>query len=101
MLMVTICTGVSALNTLSIFERAENQSMLINQTVEITIYGSHYMKENAPFNYTNGLYTEFIYHGEGSILINVSFRLKTTSTNPINWHQSIGVGCCHNGPGHW
>ena len=47
------------------------------------------MKENTPFNFTNGLYTEIIYHGEGSIIINASFRLKTTSTNPITVNQIV------------
>ena len=47
------------------------------------------MKENTPLNFTNGLYTEMIYHGEGSILINASFRLRTTSTHPISVTQRV------------
>ena len=81
---------VSAVNTLTIHNGAEHQGSLVDQELEITIYGSHYIKKNTPFNLTNGLYTEFIYHGEGSIIINVSFILKTTSTNPISWNQIIG-----------
>ncbi len=80
---------VSAVNTLTIRNRTEHQESLADQELEITIYGSHYMKQNTPFNFTNGLYTEFIYYGEGSILINASFILKTTSTHPISWNQII------------
>jgi hypothetical protein len=80
----------SAETTCSLQEGTKNQALQTTQSLEITIYGSHYMKENTPFNFTNGLYTEFIYHGNGSIRINISFSLTTLSTQPISVHQKIG-----------
>jgi hypothetical protein len=81
---------VSAITTCSIRDETKNQALRTNQSIDITIYGSHYMKENAPLNFTNGLYTEFIYHGNGSIPLNVSFSLTTKSTQSISVHQIIG-----------
>lgn len=87
--LTTILPVVSSVKIHTNHDGVKNDTILLNQALEITIYGSYYMKENTPFNFTNGLYTEMVYQGEESILINVSFRLKTTSTNPISVTQGV------------
>ena len=83
-LFVAVFPISSAVTTCSIRDGTKNEALSSNQSLEITIYGSHYMKEHTPLNFTNGLYTEFIYHGEGSMILNASFILKTKSTYPID-----------------
>jgi len=73
---------ISAGPILITHDGAEHCATLSDEDVEITSYGGHFIKKNNPFNYTNGLYTEFIYHGDGSIRINVSFQLRVLN-NPL------------------
>ncbi len=87
-----VLPSVSAVNTqtfYAIHDGTENHAIQTNQEVEITIYGSLYMKEHKPLNFTDGLYAEFIYYGEGAIIINVSFSLKTMSTQPTSWNMML------------
>ena len=88
-LIIAILPIASAVQTPYVNVTRNTKATTATPEMEITIYGSHYMKENKPFGHTNGLYAEFIYHGEGSIVINASMKIHTRTTHPMSFEYII------------
>jgi len=89
-LIVAIVPSIPATSIHQIQLADEHHTAPTAQQMDITIYGSHYVKEKKPFGNTNGLYVEFVYHGEESIIINASVTLHTRSTMPLSFTYVIG-----------
>lgn len=93
-IIVLICILVGAavlpaVSSVQVTYKTDNQHVLADEDFIITMFGSYYVKRNKPFNFTNGIYTEFTCSLQENVTINISQKIRTFSTQPTNIEQIL------------